>query len=260
MYPLEIKGLVLGEGRPKVCVPILGKTEEEIIVQAEMIKNTPADLVELRADSYEYVLDKDRLEMLLKKLKIVLNEIPLLFTFRTAAEGGERKITGKDYENLLTGVCQSGLCDIIDIEICLEGYPVSERVRRLVAMCHKHRIYVIASNHDFQKTPEKSEIIRRLSVMDEAGADILKIAVMPENQKDVLTLLEATEEMYNSGINKPLVTMSMGSLGLISRLSGEIFGSAMTFGSALKASAPGQMEAGQLTVILDSIHNQNTSL
>jgi len=45
----------------------------------------------------------------------------------------------------------------------------------------------------------------------------------------------------------------MAGTGLISRLCGEVFGSALTFGAVGKASAPGQMNASDLREILTLI-------
>ena len=77
---------------------------------------------------------------------------------------------------------------------------------------------------------------------------------MPQNKEDVLTLLQATEEMCRMHGKTPVITMSMSGSGLISRLCGEVFGSAVTFGSAGQASAPGQMDAAELRNILNTIH------
>lgn len=50
--------------------------------------------------------------------------------------------------------------------------------------------------------------------MQELDADIPKIAVMPQNKKDVLTLLSATEEMASEYADRPIITMSMaGAIG-----------------------------------------------
>ena len=113
---------------------------------------------------------------------------------------------------------------------------------------------VIVSNHDFDKTPDKDEILERLIKMQKLGADIPKIAVMPTCKKDVITLLAATEEMATNHCDTPIITMSMGSMGLISRLCGEAFGSALTFGAIGKTSAPGQMNVEDLSKILSLIH------
>ena len=77
---------------------------------------------------------------------------------------------------------------------------------------------------------------------------------MPQSKKDVLTLLSATEEMASEYADRPIITMSMAGTGLISRLCGEVFGSALTFGAVGKASAPGQMNAEDLNKILTLIH------
>lgn len=110
------------------------------------------------------------------------------------------------------------------------------------------------SNHDFDKTPSFDEITGRLIGMKKLGADVAKLACMPNSAKDVLTLLSATEAVKSQYPDEPLITMSMGKLGTISRISGEIFGSALTFGSAKKASAPGQLEVTTLQQILRALH------
>ena len=110
------------------------------------------------------------------------------------------------------------------------------------------------SNHDFFKTPSKEEIVSRLCKMQDLGADLPKIAVMPQSTADVLTLLCATDEMVTKFAKTPIITMSMAGIGVISRLSGEIFGSALTFGAAKEASAPGQLSVDKLNKVLEVIH------
>ena len=80
-----------------------------------------------------------------------------------------------------------------------------------------------------------------------------KIAVMPHSKKDVLTLLAATAEA-SERLTVPVITMSMGGQGLVSRLSGEVFGSCLTFGALRSASAPGQIDAEDLKRVLEVIH------
>ena len=85
-------------------------------------------------------------------------------------------------------------------------------------------------------------------------ADMVKLAVMPQKIKDMLDLLEVTEEFKFRNREMPLITMSMGHLGVLSRISGEIFGSCVTFGAGKAASAPGQMDREDLEDILAQIH------
>ena len=119
------------------------------------------------------------------RLRKVLGETPLLFTFRTVKEGGEKQAAADIYVDLNIKTIETGYADLVDVEI----FTGDEAVKRVVKTAHGRGVKVIASNHDFQKTPEKEEIVSRLCRMQELGADIPKIAVMPRNKKDVLTLL-----------------------------------------------------------------------
>ena len=190
------------------------------------------------------------MEGVLKELRKALGDTPLLFTFRTSKEGGEKAIGTEEYVKLNITASQTGLVDLIDVE----AFTGDETVRKIIDAAHAAGVKVVASNHDFDKTPEKDDIVGRLCRMQELGADIPKIAVMPRSKKDVLVLLSATEEMASEYADRPIITMSMSGTGLISRLSGEVFGSSCTFGAVGKASAPGQMNAADLGTVLDLIH------
>ncbi|MFV0394061.1 MAG: type I 3-dehydroquinate dehydratase [Coprobacillaceae bacterium] len=251
MKTISIKNIEIGKGIPKICIPIVGNTMEEIIEQAKTIIQYPIDIVEWRADWFENVFNTEVVIKVLKELASVLNDIPLLFTFRTANEGGEKEIDIVTYNKLNQEVISSGYIDIVDVEMFINDKVVHE----IITHAHQHKVSVIASNHDFNKTPNKNEIVQRLCKMQEMGADIAKIAVMPKTKKDVLTLLEATLEMYENHTSIPIVTMSMSEIGVISRITGEVFGSAITFASVNKASAPGQIEVKELISALKIVHN-----
>ena len=250
MDPVRVRNVRIGEGMPKICVPVVGVTEEEIRRQTEAAKSAGADVAEWRGDWYRDILKEEKVADVLREMRTILGEIPLLFTFRTQPEGGEKQIEINKYEDLNRFVTETGCVDLIDVELSAG----EETVRSLVAAAHACNVRVIASSHDFAKTPEKEEMIRRLIRMQELGADILKIAVMPESPADVLTLLSSTEEMHRLYARRPLITMSMSQEGLVSRLSGEVFGSALTFGAAGKTSAPGQVDAGRLREVLELLH------
>lgn len=100
---------------------------------------------------------------------------------------------------------------------------------------------------------DKNELVSRMVKMQQVGADLPKVAVMPHDSTDVLTLLSATIEMKNKYFVTPVITISMGKLGVASRLCGEVFGSAMTFASAGDSSAPGQISIDVVNAVLDSI-------
>ena len=245
MEPVIVRNVKIGEGIPKICVPIVGVTRENIIEEAKALHNIPADVAEWRADWFENVFDFNEVEKILRELRKVLGEIPLLFTFRTSGEGGEKEIERNEYVKLNKLVTKTGFIDIIDIEV----FTGDSIVKEMIEQAHG--------------CGEKDVIVGRLRRMQELGADIPKIAVMPGNKKDVLTLLSATREMAEEYADRPIITMSMSGNGVISRLSGEIFGSAMTFGAAKKASAPGQMRVEDLRQVLQILHKstgENTTL
>ena len=250
MNTVIVRNIEIGAGIPKICVPIVGVTREEILAAAETIKSTKADVVEWRVDWYEDIFDFAKTEETMKALREVLGETPILFTFRTSKEGGEKSIETETYVELNQNAAKTGLVDLVDVE----AFTGDDAVKAVVETAHANGVKVIASNHDFHKTPAKDEIVSRLRKMQELGADIPKIAVMPQNKKDVLTLLSATEEMESEYADRPIITMSMSGTGVISRLCGEVFGSALTFGAVGKVSAPGQMGIEDLTTVLGLLH------
>ena len=247
---IEVRGVRIGEGIPKIIVPIVETTRKEIIRKAESLADVRVDIVEWRADWFEEAADLAAVEKVLKGLRSALGNTPLLFTFRTLREGGEKAIDQQDYAALNISVARSGFADLIDVEI----FTGDEIVREIIESAHERGVKIVGSSHDFDRTPEKEEIVGRLKKMQQMGADIPKIAVMPQSRKDVLTLLLATEEMTAEYADRPIITMSMSGTGLISRLCGEVFGSSCTFGAVGKASAPGQMNAEDLDTVLELIH------
>lgn len=249
MNTVNIKGLILGSGRPKICVPIVGKTDSEIILQAEAVKAAPADIAEFRADWYENIYDTEKTNHLIGKIRAAIGSIPLLFTIRTANEGGNFPSDFSAYAEILKSISQNPDADAIDTEIYISD---KNDVTALINSLRKTSV-VIASNHDFYKTPDTGEIVKRLAYMKECGADVCKIAVMPHSADDVLSLLDATKTAAGS-IAAPIITMSMGDIGKVSRICGEAFGSCLTFGCLSKASAPGQIDAAALASILDTLH------
>ncbi|HBG8482962.1 TPA: type I 3-dehydroquinate dehydratase, partial [Clostridioides difficile] len=234
---VQVKNITIGEGRPKICVPIIGKNKEDIIKEAKELKGVCLDIIEWRVDFFENVENIKEVKEVLYELRSYISDIPLLFTFRSLAEGGEKVISKDYYTTLNKEISSTGLVDLIDVELFMGDEVIDE----VINFAHKKEVKVIISNHDFNKTPKKEEIVSRLCRMQELGADLPKIAVMPQDEKDVLVLLEATNEMFKIYADRPIITMSMSGMGVISRLCGEIFGSALTFGAAKSVSAPGQI-------------------
>lgn len=242
----------LMKGMPKICVPIMGHTEEELINTAERLANSVADIIEWRGDYFEQLRDNQALRETARKLKEVLGEKPILFTIRTAGEGGTIAIGFEEYAQVLTEVAKISEIDFVDVEALREDTS-QEKIEKLIALL-KENVTVIGSYHNFQKTLEQQEITRRLCLIHEIGADVPKMALMPKDKSDVLTLMAGTLAASEKLPGVPLITMSMGALGAISRVAGENFGSRVTFGCDQEASAPGQIEMNELYKMLTTLH------
>lgn len=253
MKTVTVRNVEIGAGMPKICVPIVGANRESILEQARAIKELPADLVEWRVDHLNHVSSLSLLTVLtfLSELRNELGDIPLLFTFRTKREGGEKSISPQAYLELYRTILSSGLIDLLDVEL----FQGDEIVTKLLDEAHAKGVKVILSSHDFQKTPPEEELLDRLDKMEDLGGDILKIAVMPEDTKDLLTLLAVAEKSV-SMFRQPVIAISMGSKGVLSRVAGEAVGSCMTFGSLGEGSAPGQMPVEELKEILEALHRE----
>ncbi len=250
MNVVHIGRLHIGKGRPCIIVPLTSSSEEELMAEASALSSVPADMVEWRVDMFGASGDLDD-EAILKTLERLRGKLslPLLATFRTSDEGGARSISEERYASLCGLLCESGLIDLLDVE----AFFRSGRAGDIIARAHACGVPVVASNHDFHATPPREEIVRRLLFMqNELDADILKIAVMPQSREDVITLLAATQEA-SAIADRPVITMSMGPLGVISRVCGQSFGSAATFGAARSASAPGQMDVTALDAVLRAL-------
>ena len=246
---VTVKNITFQEGETLICVPLIGKTLDEILGNAHGLVDAGADIIEWRVDHFAQVREMAQVMAALAEIRGALKALPLLFTFRSKKEGGETELSDEAYFALNREAARSGLVDVIDIEL----FNDEAQIRALVDDAHAAGVKVIMSNHDFHKTPAQEDIIYRLRRMQDLGADLPKIAVMPEKKADLLTLLLATVKAKEE-ISGPIITMSMAGTGLISRISGEAFGSALTFGTAGKASAPGQMDAKELRQVLTLLH------
>lgn len=249
MYHLTVKGRQIGAGKPCVCVPVTEPDVEGVLREMEFLAASPVEMVEWRVDAFAEFSDCNRVREVLSKAAGILRDKIFLFTFRTKKQGGVSDAPLEMVHDLQDLAAESGCVDFVDMEFFEERRPPA-RVRDL----KKKHIGVIASHHDFEETPQPDVMMMLLERMCAGGADIVKLAVMPYDKRDVLRLLDVTEEFHATHPALPVITMSMGTCGAISRLCGEVFGSCVTFGVHEKASAPGQIEMNCLMQTLDVIH------
>ena len=249
MSCVNIRGRCIGEGRPKVILPIVERTETAILEKAAQFSTLRADCVEWRVDLFEGFLDAAAIARCVQKLRVALRDKLLLVTFRTKAEGGAQALSHTEYLAFLGLILDTDCADLLDIEFFTAGADLPA----LVNQVHSAGAAVVCSSHDFAKTPPRAELISRMVQMQQAGADLPKLAVMPQSRTDVLELLAATAEMADLHPETPVITMSMGALGAVSRLAGEVLGSAMTFANPGQASAPGQVPLDVVNEVLDAL-------
>ena len=247
---VEVRGVRIGEGTPKICVPIVAGEIEGIIEAAGLIARSKADLAEWRADLFQGLKDPKKVIEVLKELRNALGEKPLIFTLRSTQEGGGSDLNGEQASGLLLEASASGDCDLIDIEM----FSYGGKLRKAIDEVRENGAGIVGSYHDFRKTPEKAEIINRMKKILASGADIAKIAVMPNSRRDVLELLDASLTLNEEDSDNTIICISMSGTGALSRVAGEFFGSAVTFASIGEGSAPGQLGIDSLAAVQDILH------
>lgn len=266
MKTLEVGNLKLGEGKPKICIPLVSSTAEGLLKEAAAAAKKPCDMIEWRAD---YMLDAmggivlsevcRRLKLLIKEIKRITGK-PLIFAIRTEAEGGKIGLKNEGYFYINKVIAETGMADFIDIEAFdAPGVVPEEEIRDFVEFAHKNNTYVLMSNHDIEGTPDQEELMTRMFVMQSLGADVMKLVVTPESQEDVLELLATAAIMKDHYAEIPFIVISMGELGTNTRVCGGEFGSVITFAAGKKASAPGQIGAVQLKMLLDKYYGEEES-
>ncbi|WP_186408604.1 type I 3-dehydroquinate dehydratase [Candidatus Accumulibacter aalborgensis] len=240
-------GNVAGGKEPLICTPLVAIDERSLLRELAAVCAKQPDLIEWRVDFFSGIADTVRVVALARALRENAGGVPIIFTRRSTREGGEP--TGISEEQVLAlyeAVCETSCVDFVDCEMSSDALHF-QAVRQAA---QRAGIQLIASFHDFQQTPSAADIVARFVAMERAGADIAKVAAMPRAIDDVLTLLAATLE-GNRQIRLPIISMSMGPYGSLSRLFGWAFGSSVTFAVGEQASAPGQVPIEDLRAVLE---------
>ncbi|GIG41295.1 type I 3-dehydroquinate dehydratase [Cellulomonas phragmiteti] len=249
---LRLRGATLGAGTPQVCVPVVATTPAAAAAAARSLPAGAADVVELRLDHVAGSAgDPAVVRAAVTAVRAALPaDVPLLATFRSQREGGAQAADDAAYATVVDAVVAGAGpdgADAVDVELATPD------VTGLVDRAHAAGLAVVVSHHDFARTPPADEIVAVLRRQRAVGADVCKVAVMPHDPDDVLALLSATRTVARDA-DRPVVTVAMGALGLVTRLAGGVFGSAMTFGAVGAASAPGQLDAARLREVLALLH------
>lgn len=248
---LKIKDKVIGNGKPLVCVSVMDSEKDKIIEEVKRLVANGAEMIEWRVDAFSDVKNHDAVLEILQEVAPLTTKTIFIFTFRSKEQGGECSLSNDMIYELHQVVAESKVVDFIDIE-----YFAVENADEKICNLKNMGVKVIASHHDFHKTPSSDVLFTLLEDMKQGNVDIVKLAVMPNSTEDVLRLLTETNRFHERYPDQPLVTMSMGKLGVISRVAGETFGSCVTFGAGKDVSAPGQVEMSKLKLILDTLSGE----
>jgi len=246
---IDVRGRKLGGETPLICSPLVGRTRERVLAEAATVIAKKPDVVEWRVDYFEGIADTAAVLDTGKALRAAVGDTPIIFTRRSIKEGGEPiKIGDEEIVRLYDAIAASRVVDCIDFEMGNDP----GHVRRVRESSRAHEIRLILSYHNFASTPDREFMVGRFLEAERLGADVAKVAVMPRDRMDVLSLLAATAEAdAKAGI--PLISMAMGPLGSVTRMVGGVFGSSLSFAVGEAASAPGQIPIADLHTVYDII-------
>ncbi len=237
-----------------ICTPLVGKTPEAVLGELSIILPKTPDVIEWRVDFFKDIANTATVIDVAGLIKKAAGAIPIIFTCRSSNEGGERiTLDGASVVKLYVAVCASRQVDIIDYEL---SNPADHRAQ-LRRASRENAVSMILSYHNFHSTPEAAVLVAKFTEAEQLGADIAKVAVMPKSPEDVLTLLGATWRASEAG-GIPLIGLSMGGFGSVSRMTGGVFGSALTFAVGKSSSAPGQIPIEELRAVLVTVRKSVT--
>ncbi len=246
---VNARGRKLGGETPLICTPLVGRSRERVLAEATSVIPKKPDIIEWRVDFFATIGETEAVLEVARALRSAVGELPIIFTRRSIKEGGEPiAMDDDDVVRLYDAVAASGLVDFIDFEMGNDPRDV-QRVREST---RAHGTRLILSYHNFDYTPGRDFLVQRFLEAEGLGADVAKVAVMPRDRMDVLTLLTATAEADAKG-RIPLISMAMGPLGSVTRMIGGLFGSSLSFAVGEAASAPGQIPIADLSAVYDII-------
>ena len=251
MQELELNGMQLGRGRPWIIAPVTGCDRISIVNKATELARSPyVEIIEWRADCLDASVSDSCMREIAGEIKDLLGNKPLVFSLRTAIEGGKCELSDDEYARLAVSVASDGYADFVDLEV-LSHTGMESCIRDIHELGGK----VIGGRHYPDGTPPRTEILADFLRIQQSGADISKVVAMPVSGEDVMNLMIATNEMRVKYAERPVIGISMGKLGMISRLTCEFFGSSMTFGTVGDVSGEGQIPVEQLNAVLNIVHS-----
>ncbi len=218
----------------KIAIPIMQEKEEEIIKTAEDYIKKGADLLEIRIDSIVNVSPK------IVRNIIESIDFPIIATNRGENEGGMFLGSEKERINILKSCSNFKNVKYIDIELQTD----SSLRNYIIKKCRESNIKTIVSFHDFKKTPSVDQLLEIVKQEKKIG-DIAKVAVMPINLEDTISVLAIMSRCDNT------IAISMGELGSYTRVIASKFNAPITFATGGDVTAPGQIDIETMKLLLN---------
>jgi 3-dehydroquinate dehydratase-1 len=174
-------------------------------------------------------------------------ELPIIATNRAEWEGGEAPENGR--LEALSTAAELPAVEAIDVEL---NSLATQQGKETAASARAEGVSVIASTHDFERTPSAADLRKLLRRATNRG-DVGKLAVTARSTRDVLDLLGATEAFSARG--QTVATMAMGEQGRHSRAVAPVYGSAIGYAPVdpADATAPGQYDLSTLRRLVDDL-------
>lgn len=200
------------------------------------------------ADAIEFRMDLA--EEPLSQLASYAGELPILVTNRVEWEGGNAADTADRLE-LLAAALEYEYVEAVDLELRALADPsaATNDAIWVASRAADRDANVIASAHDFERTPSRAELVTLLEDACSLG-DVGKVAVTAAGPGDVLRLLEVTWDHVQAG--NTVATMAMGSAGRHSRAVCPLYGSRIGYAPIEPgaATAPGQYDLDTLRSLI----------
>lgn len=259
MKPLEIRDLELDDGSFKICAVLTSRTKKDLEEDLSTLRAKDFDLIEWRVDYMDVPDQKHDMGYIedLETIRRIFRDKPLIATFRMKSEGGHRDIDPMTVLDARTLLVESGLIDVIDIELesiltkkRQEERRVTEEYADLISNAKGRGIKVILSYHDFMGTAEVKEMVKLLKEEEHYGAELAKIAFYAREGNDAIKLMRASQEASHV-LTIPHIALSMGKEGASTRYMRSESKSALTYAPVEKSSAPGQMSLEELKELIE---------
>lgn len=232
---VKVKGKVFGSGKALECITIMSQNCEAAVADVKKLMEYHPDIIEWRIDWYDN--QANDIADAARAISPILQDTPVLVTFRQITEGGHVEAADGTRLKAIRAVCETGCVDLVDVENA-SGIEFIEKVK---VIAKENKMKLVLSNHNFEGTPSEDEILESLKTSQALGADVAKIAVLPHGFADVITLANATYRAKKGEVDIPLITISMGEIGIISRIMNGEMGSDLTFMSIGRSSGAGQV-------------------